>query len=195
MTSIINVINYPSLFVDSIKNRLTLLRNQFNKLSSAVSTLTTPSSKVIYQTHAGALVTSSINTAINPQPGDYNSSNDVLDVITSVVSLWNQYALDLDTLQTANGGNVNSFVPDFDPLFNLNNLVNFAISQLFAMSLTAKQERILFLESDSNVILLTHRFYGIDESNDLIDTFINQNNIGLSEILEIKKGRKIIYYV
>ncbi len=46
-----------------------------------------------------------------------------------------------------------------------------------------------------NVILLSHKFYGSDENDDNLQKFIDTNNIGLNELLNISKGRKVIYYI
>jgi hypothetical protein len=45
------------------------------------------------------------------------------------------------------------------------------------------------------VINITHRFYGLDLADENITRIIDSNNIGINEILEVKKGRKIVYYV
>jgi hypothetical protein len=78
---------------------------------------------------------------------------------------------------------------------DLTNLINFTLSNLFNIALGAKQERFVFLETDSNVILLAHRFYGLVPDDSTIDELIEQNEIGLTEILNIKAGRKIIYFI
>ena len=77
----------------------------------------------------------------------------------------------------------------------LTGVVNYAISQLFIIALGAQQERIILLGEDSNVINLTHRFYGLDSEDLNIDKFMRNNDIGISEMLQIEKGRKIKYYV
>jgi len=51
------------------------------------------------------------------------------------------------------------------------------------------------LSSYSNAIILTHRFYDLEETDQNLENFINQNQIGINEMLEIKTGRKVIYYV
>jgi len=58
-----------------------------------------------------------------------------------------------------------------------------------------KQERLYVLEDDDNVIVLSHRFYGPSTDDDKLNQFIDENNIGLSEILGLKKGRVVKYYI
>ena len=49
-------------------------------------------------------------------------------------------------------------------------------------------------EADTTPINLTHRFYGLDEDDVNLNRFIETNNIGLSEILIVKKDREVVYY-
>jgi hypothetical protein len=67
--------------------------------------------------------------------------------------------------------------------------------RLYRIAFEAKQEREYILDEDSNIILLTHKFYEMDSEDRNINNFIETNNIGLNEILNIQKGRKIVYYV
>jgi len=68
-------------------------------------------------------------------------------------------------------------------------------SELFEIAISAQQERSILCDSDTNVILLAHRFYGLLIDDSTIQRVMDNNSIGLSEILDIKKGRKILYYV
>lgn len=194
-TSISNFIEYPFIFEDNIQNRLRLLIDQFNTLGQKLSNLTTPNDKKIYEFFAGSLVNTVIKTSLSPLPGDYLNATSVYAVIDSVLGVYNLYIENLDSLQTENNGTVDSYVPNFEPLSALSNLVNYAVSNLFTIAFGARQERTLFLENDSNVIVLAHRFYGLTPEDSTINEFIDTNGIGVNEYYEILKGRKLIYYV
>jgi len=133
--------------------------------------------------------------AINPTDNDYQTIDEVTAVIDQLVSVNNTYIGNLNDLQTINGGDINSYVPDFTFLNSLNILINFTLSQLFVIAIGAQQQRVVILTEDSNVILLTHKYYGLTADDSTMNKFISQNNIGISEIMNIEKGRKIIYYV
>lgn len=192
---ITDLYTYPGLFVSSVKDRLTLLQNQLTSISSDLENLLTFNSKSVYEMSGAGIISGMVNASINPADTDYNSTNEVLDVINQILSVYNDYMFNIDSLQTLTGGDENSYIPNYDSISNLTNLVNFATANLFNIALNAKQERFIYLEADSNVIILAHRFYGLEDDDSTIDEFINQNNIGINEMLEIKKGRKIIYYV
>lgn len=202
MRAIQSVINAPALFVASVKSRKELIVDQFNSLltsiPNSVASLNS-SSKRIFELNASALISSLAIVAISPQPGDYNTRKDVLDLIDTLIDpdtgVYNVLLKKLDELQTANGGTPNSYMPNAESMALLNNLLNYTISNLFALALNGKQERSYVCEDDTNAILLTHRFYGLDSNDENLARFIQNNNIGLSEILEIRKGRTVIYYV
>lgn len=189
------VITYPAYITASTKSRLNTLVNQFNQLTESISNLFGKSDKRIYENNGGELITAMALTTATPQSGDYGNRNDVVRVIDTLQSAYNLYMETLDDLQTDNGGGPDSFIPDAGSLIQLNKLVNYTISNLFDIALNSKQERAIFCEEDTNIILLAHRFYGLLPDDSTIEQLMVQNDISLNELLHIRKGRKIIYYV
>jgi hypothetical protein len=190
-----SVINAPALFESSVKSRLDLLTSQFNKLRSTASGITTRNGKKIYENQGGAIISAMALASSRPIDGDYTNATSVIAAVDPIIANYNNYISDLDALQTDNGGNTNSFIPDANALIALNSLINFTVSNLFSIALKAKQERSIVLDKDSNWVLLTHRLYGIDKSDKNIDELMNNNEVGLSEMLQVKKGRKVVYYL
>lgn len=189
------LLSAPSQFKVSAQTRVNLFVDQFEGLNNSVSNIVTRSEKKIFENNAGTLLAAMAVSAATPLPGNYGSRGSVLSVIDLLLANYNLYLLSLDSLQSANGGNVDSYMADAETLTNLDGLIKYTISSLFAIALNAKQERSVYIEDDSNIILLAHRFYGLDESDNSINELIANNNIGLSEMLGLRKGRKIIYYV
>ena len=189
ISKLVEFLGYPAKFNSNIGYKLSLFKNQFKKLNRVFNSVV---DKLTFELYGNAIVTAMIDTAVN---GTYNNSNEVVDVIQIVTTLYNDFILELDNIQTSNGAELDSFIPNYTYTSNLSQLINSSISQLFLIALSSKQERKVILDADSNVILLTHRFYGIDKNNSTIEDFISQNNIGNSELLKIKKGREVIYYV
>lgn len=194
-TKINALIVFPSIFIDSVNNRLKLFKSQIDDLSSDLNISDSVSSKQIFELNTSSIINASLVASINPLETDYQSAVEVFESVDLVVDLYNNFIISLDILQTSTGADTDSYIPDFDSLLNLTNLVNFTVSQLFIIALNARQERTLLLEADSNAIVLAHRFYGSDIDDTTLDEFMNQNNIGLSEVLEIKKDRRLVFYV
>ena len=105
------------------------------------------------------------------------------------------YIQTLEGIQSENGGSVDSFIPDANALQQLNALLNYTVANLFVIAMDAKQERSIILEEDSNWIVLAHRFYGLKQDDSTIEELIKNNNAGLNEMLQVRKNRKIVYYV
>ena len=195
MRETISLINAPMQLTLSVQQRLKVLNSTFDDLRLSVSSLTTPASKQIYQTMAGSAVSAMCMAASLPGNGDYSNNKSVFKSVDTLVIVYNLLMADLDTLQSANGGGVNSFVPDINSLQYLNQLFNLTISNLFTIALGARSERTLITETDTNIIILTHRFYGLDSNDNNINELFENNNLGLNHILQIKKGTKIVYYI
>lgn len=191
----IDYIGAVSRFEVPVAIRLQILLDQFQKLSVNLTNLTTPTEKKKYEMVAGAIFTAMNQAAINPTDNDYETIPEVTSVIDQIVATNNDYISNLNDLQTINGGNTDSYIPDFTFVNSLNVLVNHVLSTLFVIAIDAQQQRIFTLTEDSNVFLLAHRFYGLEVDDSTLNKFINQNNIGINEIMNIEKGRDIIYYV
>lgn len=185
----------PSLFSIQVKNRISLLQDQLNDLITSIVNLGTVNKKIIFEDNAGALVGGMVQAALNPLEDDYQNTTDVLEVITTLLEGYNAYIEALETLQSDNGASSSSYIPDYNTIAGLENVVNYTVSELFNIALNAKQERELVLEADSNVLILTHRLIGLDPAGDNVQEFMNNNNIGPSEILQLKKDRIVVYYV
>lgn len=189
------LINAPAMFANGIKERVGLLKDQFGGLRASVSRLTGRSGKKMYESRGASFVGTMCLAAAYPQPGDYSNRPAVTETIEAVITMYNDYAADLDSLQSINGGSPDSYIPDFESLKRLKDLVDFTVSSLLTISLGAKQERTVILENDSNWILLAHRFYGLKADDSTIQELIDNNQAGLNEMLVVKKGRRVVYYV
>lgn len=195
MRATIAAITYPSLFTTAVKNRLQLFTSEFNNLRSNIETIFNISSKQIYQSHGGSIISGMCLAAATPIAGDFTNSKNTLNAIDTIFSVYNQYIIDLDSIQTLNGGNISSFVADPGSLMSLSSLVYFTLTNLFNIALNGKKERTIVTEKDTNIILLTHRLYGLDASDNNINELMSNNNMGLSSILQIRKGTPIVYYI
>jgi hypothetical protein len=176
------------------------LTAQFNALRTAITNLLNTGSplynkisKKAYENNGAMMVSSMAVSSITQM--DYNNRADVMASMDLINMNYNLYLTDIDTFQSLNNSTPDSYVADAGSLIALNDLINFTLSNLFDISLNSKQERTLYCEKDTNVILLAHRLYGLLPDDSTIDTLIKNNSIGLLELLQINKGRKIIYYV
>lgn len=200
------VLNYPSQFVNTIKTRITTIQGSMDSLIDQISNIAGVKDKVNFEKTGTILVSSMAVASVTSYDAngqlvegttlpDYQTKEDVLAIIAALQYALNQFLAALDSIQTANGGNEDSYVPNAEDTTNLINLVNFTITNLYSIALSAKQERIVILEKDSNMVLLAHRFYGLKQDDSSIDFLMKTNNILLDEYLQIKKGRTLKFYI
>lgn len=196
ISAVQDLLMFPSTFLDNVKSKLNFFKKQIETLSADLPNFNTPNEKKVYESMVGSSVMAMVNSSVNPiDETDYGNSKDVLAVIDVMLLYNNLFLTNLDTLQTPNGGDIDSYIPDFESISELTTVMNYSVSQLFTIALGAQQERIVILDADDNVITLTHKFYGLEVDDSTIDEFMRNNNIGLNEMLELKKGREIIYYI
>ncbi len=195
MRTTIAVINAPGMFTVNLKSKLNLLVNQFQTLQNNLSFLTRPASKQIYHIQSTALLSSMAISAVNAPDGSYSTNQSVYAVVNQIVSSYNTFVTNLNTLQSINGGTPTSFIPSQTLLFGLNQIINSALANLFTIALNAKKQYIIVADKDTNWVLLAHRFYGLDANDQNINDLMSQNNLGLNSILQIRKGTEIVYYI
>lgn len=200
------VINYPSQFVDSIKNRITTIQSQFSSLSGQVNKIFTINDKRNFEATGNTLVSSMAVTSVTSYDSggnvvvgtilpDYATKQDVLDVITKIQVMYNAFLALLDQLQTTNGGLETSYIPDAGSLQALDQIISFTITNLTNIALSSKQERVVLLTEDSNIIIQAHKYYGLLVDDSTIDTIIKNNNIALNELIQLSKGRQLLFYI
>lgn len=188
-----SLINAPALFADSVENRIAVIETQFEFLMSSVNNIVSLGDKLIFSNNIGnTMAAMSLAAVTNP---DYTRRIDVAKVIDKLISRHDQVIVELDGLQSDNGGNPESFIPDAGSIQALSDLVSLTISQLYTIALNSKQERVIALDKDTNVIEVTHRLYGLDEADENMTKLIDDNDIGINELLGLNVNREIVYYI
>jgi len=195
MRSVQAMLNAPSQFKQSVQARFAILSSQFDLLTATITGAFTPEEKSVYEANAGSIVGAMATTAVTPEPNDYGSSMIALSVIDQLTNTYANYLAVLDGIQTQTGGLPDSYIPNATAQTDLNQLVNEAVTGVFTIALNAQQERNVILEYDSDIINLTHRFYGLDASDENIERFINSNGFGLSQMLTVRANTMLVYYV
>ncbi|MBP1638985.1 MAG: hypothetical protein H6Q17_568 [Bacteroidetes bacterium] len=190
LTYIRSLINLPATVSGDIKSRINCIEGIFSSLVSDVSgTVKLSYFQKLFFNLLGVNCISAISTALQTQnTGDLQTRVEITFYLNKLKS---DYATFLSTLYSTE---TTSFTPDHDLMFDLNSTVQLTQFYLYSVLMSAKQERTYYPSSDTNLLLLAHRLYG-SASEDNMSQIKSTNKIGLSEILNIKKGRKIIYYV
>lgn len=195
ITAIQNLVSLPFQFTASLSDRLGQLGSMFEYLLTTIPFIKNKEGKKVFEANGGTLISSLVAAAITGTAGAYPNRNAVMRVVGTILGYHNQYMTAIYGMQSPTGGTPGSYVPGAVGISRLTALVGYGITTLFGIAAQSKQERTFFLEEDSNLILLAHRLYGLAADDSTIDTLIETNDIGLNELLLIRKGRKITHYV
>lgn len=175
-----------------VLERLKAYKSAFERLGKVVYTL---ADKYFFQTQGATAIASYADASVNPIEGDYQTIPEVENASAGLLEMYNQYITVLDEQSVSIYDTENTFQPDATVQTDLYNLVMYTVGNLFNLGFDAQREMIIYTEKDTNLILLTHKFLGLNASDSNIERFRLINGIKLNELLKIKKGRKIIYYV
>lgn len=188
------IINYPAVISRTIKDRVNVLIEVLNNIFSSFNGSTVIGKKHV-ENFGGATISAMHVAASTNISGNYSRRSDIAIIQDTLLSAYDSYLAFLDSMQTERADSDSSYQANFDNLNSLESIVNLSIANLYNTAFNAKQERSFIIDKDTNPIVLTHRFYGLDLDDVNLNSFITENNIGINELLNIRKGRKVVYYV
>lgn len=192
----------PASFEDSVANRLAQLDGLAAVFNADVARIIAiygkPEEvlqrKLLYENNMGLLITGYCETVVTNIAGDFDYRPDVLRIIENILNTHNGFLENLYTLQSANGGMLHAFIPHPGSITALQALVYNTMLYLFDAADQAAQQLVYVLPYDSNVILIANQLYPTDDIEVATQKIIKNNNIGLNELLVLRKGRRIVYY-
>ena len=188
-----SIINLPNV---NVFQKIDSLTNLFNQLIGSFDLSRVNDFDRNFIESGGALIIATMGVvSLNPITGDYISRADVQKISSSIDSTYISYFLKLNDFEKQkNNKNINYSI-DFKTQSKLNLLIKKTIFDLFSLSFNFKQERVVELLADSNLILLTHKYMGLDSEDENIETFRKINNITNNKLFVVKKGCKIKYFI
>ncbi len=182
------MIEAPARALAAIGARLDAFSTLASSITSGDGAVATPGNNNEFRTNdlfASTYVAGSIISVVNNEfltrPDAISAAEEVLLQFEAVNS-WRDANL-VSLLEIDTGGAYQQ----------LQEAVALAAGFLVEISFTLKQERRLVLDRARTVIDLVAELYG--SIDDQLDFFINSNDLSGSEILEIPRGREIVYYI
>lgn len=131
--------------------------------------------------HVSAMIVTNINTQFTTRNEAIGAAADLLDQFDKLVN-WRDTSF--NTLGEIDTG---------EAYQQLQEAVAIAAGFLVEISFSLRQEKTLVLDRNRTVIDLVSELYGT--LDDQLDFLITSNNLSGSEILELPRGRRIVYYV
>lgn len=198
MTRIQSLMNAPFLFNQSVKEKQASMTTQVRNILETASGITSLIDKINFETNVSSLIGAIGAIITAAQSTDFRNRQSVLEFTTELIDIYSSFVETIDALQfLPNGaGIVGVYLANAQTMMLLSAHVNFVVANAFNLLKNSRQERTVYSDEDSNAILLCHRYCGLTPNDDtVLEEFIDQNNIGISELLLIRAGRKIIYYI
>lgn len=179
--NISNFIQFPAYIQGSIKIRVNIVKAILDDILEIL-----PKNKIVYSIFGGAVIASIAQIILKPGENDFITRSQVREQFNILSETYDLFLNEVDD------GN---FQQDFQEAITLNEIVINTLYYLYDVSFDAKQERFDIVESDTNLILLTHKYMGLDFEDKNLNTFRELNGIKNKNLFIVKKGRKITYLV
>lgn len=183
-----NFLDLPATYERAIQGRVAQYESIYRRLKQSIETV---ADKKYFEAMGGTILSLISVVSVTPITGDYILVSDVENIFNKINSLYSDYRQTLDELSVSMYDINNTYIPDATAQTELNSLINFVISNLYVIAMEAKRERIIVTTKETNIILLVHRYLGLDANDENIDTFKKMNNLYFNELFSIKKGREI----
>ena len=190
-----SMIELPYKWNDTVQSRINNLLGQVEILRNSIINYTTRGAKKLFENNAGTLISALAIASITNIGTSYPTRSTVIDIIKKIYDAHKQFVQDLNTLQSLNGGDIGSYVPDFNSLFLLNDLIADTLFNLFDVVQDAKTEVTITIQQPTNFIQLAHEIYGLLPDDSTLDLLRNNNNIIFEELIQLEVGRQIIYVI
>jgi hypothetical protein len=165
-----------------------------SSIADLMNSLSVRNNKAYFESTGAGVLMACANALVNPIDGDYVTRTDVLNASALLSALYADYLLVLDGAYIPVTDTANSFSASNETQTLLQQTIIGTIANLAALALNAKQERTVILSKDSNLIVLTHKYMGLDAADINLETFRQINNIKNNRLFNVLKGSKIKYY-
>ena len=179
--NISNLIQFPAYIEGSIKIRVNIVKAILDDILEIL-----PKNKIVYSIFGGAVIAAIAQIILKPGENDFITRSQVREQFNILSQTYDLFLNEVDD------GN---FQQDFQEAITLNEIIINTLYYLYDVSFDAKQERYDIVESDTNLILLTHKYMGLDFEDKNLNTFRELNGIKNKNLFIVKKGRKITYLV
>jgi len=183
------LIQAPSNAWDQISSRLEAYANLAESIMSGDGANTYTSADrnlfAVDDLYVSTAVTGSVTSVIN---NTFSTKTEALEAAESVLTLFST----VTDWQEESYAAVDA-IDEGGTYQDLQESVVTAAGYLVEISFSLKQERAIVLDRDRTIIDLAAEIYG--SVDDQLDFLISSNRLSGSEILELPKGREIVYYV
>ena len=183
----------PATFTLSVLNRLQYLQNSIASLPYQIASMT-ENEKRIWESVAGALNLAMYGTVVTNITDDYTTVDDVNQVIAMLTNSYNNYIINIDAMQSSNGGVLGGYVANAQNIQSITDTYIFTVNTLYDIAANSKKPYTVYLQRADNFINVAYKYLGLLPDDSTMDSIIQLNNLSLDELILMQQGRKILYY-
>lgn len=195
ITAIHNVILQPSKFELSVAFRIQMIGAVYNSVARLLADAGTKNNKAFFETAAGIAICSIAQAITTPLASEYVTRDEVVAAANNLQDMYADYLSTMDAAYIEIGDINNSFSASQETQTALQDVVLQALYNLNTVAFNAKVERLVLLTVDAQLIVLTHKYMGLDAADANIETFRTINNLKNNNVFLVPKGTQIKYYV
>lgn len=185
VTNVLELVASPSEVVTSIKDKFNDYKNLINELISPIVLIEDEteylSTDMMVENLVGGLIVNIVESEFDTQTGALESAENILEIFEDVNTWIEDSTNNLGIIDTG------------ESYQRLQRAVALTAGYLIEISFTRRKERKVILTRDRSIIDLVAELYG--SVDDTLDFFITSNDFSGSEILEVPRGREVLYYV
>lgn len=188
------IISLPAQELSNLKSRVKNLVDTYNKLEATINGKTnlTKAEKVNFEILGTTYISNMVmaSTVTNTVDGveEPMLRSEIIDLQDDINASYSSYVAQIMSQED------DDYRPNPEVLSKLSDIVNNGLFYFSQLLNEALQEREFICTKDTNIIVLAHNLLGL-ASDENIEQLKKLNSIGISEIMNIKQGRKIAYFV
>jgi hypothetical protein len=190
--SIIQLAFLPVSFTLSLANRVSFYQSMLSSLN--FSDFLSLNDKVLLESMGITYNACICVAAANPSAGDYNTVDDVTNMVSIILGNYNSLIAGLESMQGLNGGELNAYIPNPQNIQAYNDIVLYTVSQLYQIAASTKKKYTVSLAADDSIFNIAYRYVGLTADDSTIDDLAALNNLSIPEWIILRKGRQITYY-
>lgn len=183
--SVVDLVSTPSVLIDSIKQKFNSYKGMIDSIIAPIFLDTGESDYLssVSMTNAllGGLVVNIVESEFETQGSALETAEDLLELFETVTDWTETTSQQVGIVNTG------------ESYTQLQKSVALTAGYLVEISFTLKKERAVILTRARSIVDLVAELYG--SVDDVLDFFITSNNLSGSEIIEVPKGREVLYYV
>lgn len=191
---LVQIARLPGEIEADLDTKLTILNRQIEGLTPAIPINGTPTEKLQFEAKGTGLLSGKALALSKAKESELRTRSEIVRVSNQLTNDYNRFLDQLSSISTDQAGIETSYYPYHRTQTVLEKSVNLVAGRLFQLIYQAVREKKFTVKEATNIFVLAHKLYGLDEQDKNLELLISQNNLSIEEYFVIPQGRLITYY-